>query len=74
MQIEVDHGKARWVRGHVGYPIRQCVELVLRDPEWGERGLSVFVCTSIPSLYVAVQRLSKASHFVIAIVSAFVSA
>ena len=47
------HAKARWLRRNLGYPIRQCIELVLRDPAWGERGLCVFMRTSIPGFHAA---------------------
>jgi hypothetical protein len=64
------HVKARWVRGNLGYPIRQCIELVLRDPAWGERGLGVFIRTSMPGLHAALQWLSAASQLAVALLAA----
>jgi hypothetical protein len=58
--------KARWVRFNLGYPIRQCIEFVLRDAARGERGLCVFLRRSIPGCHAAQQWLSRASHLAIA--------
>jgi hypothetical protein len=62
--------KARWIRCNLGYPIRQSIEFVLRDPAWDERGLSVFMRRSIPGCLVIQQRLIRVSHLVIAILTA----
>jgi hypothetical protein len=63
--------KARWIRRNLGYPIRQSIEFVLRDPAWDERGLYVFMRRSIPGCLVIQQRLIRMSHSVIAILTAF---